>query len=277
MGRTKPKTDDQRCEVIGVVSASGAYSREASGTHAHKKSDHGVGTTPLVAWRINGGPIESGNLVLEAQIDCSEDARTAFEAQFPSGTMVTASADKMPMYLHTMALLEANTLFVATQTDEELEREAYAITNPPPFSHPVLGEFKAHPKLPWEYYGGAKWDGYPIKVGIGYGEGPSSKLSMLQEQAERAAKFIAMQDKLADKIKAIIREQLYSEWCNEWLPKGETPQPVDEWAAQFKVGIICVADCLEIEVHLETEFHVDGYRPSISWTPDEGLSEAWVN
>lgn len=259
------------------MSPIGAYSREDSGAHAHKKSDHGVGTTPLVAWRINGGPIETGELVLSVPIDPSEDARAAFEAQFPSGTMIIASAYKMPMHLHTMALLEAHRLHAATQTDEELEQKAYAITNPPPFSHPVLGEFKAHPKLPWEYYGSAQWDGYPIKVGIGYGSGPTSELIMLQEQAERAAKLIAMQDELADQIKSIIREHLYGEWCDDWLPKGRTPQPVDEWAAQFKVGIICVANSPDIEIHLETEFHVDGYRPSVSWTPNGGLSEAWVD
>ena len=176
-----------------------------------------------------------------------------------------------------MSLIRASELDIALEHDEELTRTAHKIMHPPPFTHSVLGEFKPHSNLPWEYYGHAKWDGYPIKIGIGYGIGPTSELSMLREQADRAAKLIEMQAELSEEIKKIIRTQLYPEWCDGWLPKGETPQPVDEWAEQFKVDMICIADRPDIEIHLKTDFHVDGYRPSVMWTPDGGLSEAWVD
>lgn len=275
--RGKAETDDQICKVIGIVSAKGAYSREDSGEHAHRKSDHGIGTTPLVAWRVNGGEIEIGNLVVSVPIAPSKQALAAFEAQFPGGTMIAASADKMPKHLSSMSLLRASEIHSTLEIDEELKRKAHEIMHPPPFTHPVLGEFKPHSNLPWEYYGHAQWDGYPIRIGIGYGTGPTSELSMLREQADRAAKLIDMQAELGEEIKTIIRTQLYNEWCDRWLSEGETPPLVDEWAEQFKVGMICLADRSDIEIHLETEFHVDGYRPSVSWTPNAGLSEAWVD
>lgn len=232
------------------------------------------GYASMIAWRQNGGAIETGVLELARQLPEGAQHTTEFMARFGPQRLVKVTLAAPPRPLASWLSGEIIAVHDASP-DPELEARAAELLDPPPLQHPVLGTFTHHPRLIWEYYGKAQWRGEPVAIGL-QGPGPFPDFDDLLANADTAAKVFEHQEELAKSLERVLQECAYPAWLQEWAQPSHGNLTAQEYASRLKLCTIYPSDDGSFEFEFDAGDLHDGAYVMASGTIEGGFEDAGI-
>ena len=233
---------EEPVEIVGVVSGLGATASHSMGDPQWR------GAVTLVAWRIAGGEVATGELYLTKPLGESGDATHSFTEAMPSQSTVRLRLAGPPERSGTGFRGEIAEI-LGPASDTQLAAAAHAALNPAPYEHESLGTFIPWPRLPNIFRGETKWGGRTITVTLS-GNRPAADRETLDDRAQTALAVLSRQDEIETSLKAALVREYYQLWLGEWRAPNEARLSEARWLARMQItGIHTYAEgTFEIEV-----------------------------
>lgn len=259
---------DAPLEVTGVCDLLGPSIRQYGAGEPYRAH------ATLIAWRMAGGEIETGELQLAQELPPSGEANDKFVSKFAPGQLVRATLTAPPRPLASWQSADILAVLSA-EPDPELQSKAADLLSPPPIEHPILGQFIHHPRLVWEYYGEGLWGGEKVSVVL-QGRGPFPDFPSLREKADLAARIFDHEASLAASLKEVLRESAFTEWKEQWQTDEQLSLSADDYAERLKVVGIYPFEGEMFEFELDGGDLHDGRFIMASGTLSDGFEDAGV-